>query len=227
MPFDQFTIEQLAGDLLPERDARPAHRHRLPPQHDAQRGRRHRPAGVSLPRHDRPRGHHRRDVARPHRCGCAQCHTHKYDPITHREYFQLMAFLNNADEPDLDLPAAGRRSAGKRTRRSPRSSLADCRRNGAKPARNTDASRCGRRSTQICRMARAERARAVRWTPLRPARRSRISRCSPCRPTIHVGERRYLKSDTYELHFRDVPRGRHRHAARSAARRRLPGTAPA
>ena len=36
--------------------------------------------------------------------GCAQCHTHKFDPITHREYFQIMAFLNNADEPDFDLP---------------------------------------------------------------------------------------------------------------------------
>ncbi|MCA8968461.1 MAG: PSD1 domain-containing protein, partial [Planctomycetes bacterium] len=31
---------------------------------------------------------------------CAQCHTHKFDPITHREYYGLMAFLNNADEPD-------------------------------------------------------------------------------------------------------------------------------
>jgi hypothetical protein len=36
--------------------------------------------------------------------GCAQCHTHKYDPITHREYYSLFAFLNNADEPEIDLP---------------------------------------------------------------------------------------------------------------------------
>ncbi len=32
--------------------------------------------------------------------GCAQCHTHKYDPITHPDYYGIMAFLNNADEPD-------------------------------------------------------------------------------------------------------------------------------
>jgi hypothetical protein len=32
--------------------------------------------------------------------GCAQCHTHKFDPITHAEYYQFMALLNNADEPD-------------------------------------------------------------------------------------------------------------------------------
>jgi hypothetical protein len=36
--------------------------------------------------------------------GCAQCHTHKFDPIAHREYYQLMAFLNNADEPVMDIP---------------------------------------------------------------------------------------------------------------------------
>lgn len=36
--------------------------------------------------------------------GCVQCHTHKYDPITHTEYYGLMAFLDNADEPELELP---------------------------------------------------------------------------------------------------------------------------
>ena len=36
--------------------------------------------------------------------GCAQCHTHKFDPIPHREYYRFMAFLNNADEPAMDIP---------------------------------------------------------------------------------------------------------------------------
>lgn len=35
--------------------------------------------------------------------GCAQCHTHKFDPIPHREYYQFFAFLNNADEPEIDV----------------------------------------------------------------------------------------------------------------------------
>jgi len=37
---------------------------------------------------------------------CAQCHTHKYDPIPHREYYQVMACMNNADEPVMDVPNA-------------------------------------------------------------------------------------------------------------------------
>src|SRR5262249_57172996 len=36
--------------------------------------------------------------------GCAQCHTHKFDPLTQREYYQFMAFLDNADEPEMDVP---------------------------------------------------------------------------------------------------------------------------
>src|SRR5262249_32612809 len=36
--------------------------------------------------------------------GCAQCHTHKYDPITQSEYYQFFAFLNNTEEPEISLP---------------------------------------------------------------------------------------------------------------------------
>ena len=35
---------------------------------------------------------------------CAQCHSHKFDPVTQKEYYQMMAFLNNADEPELEVP---------------------------------------------------------------------------------------------------------------------------
>jgi hypothetical protein len=35
---------------------------------------------------------------------CAQCHTHKFDPITHKEYYRFYAFLNGDDEPSIEVP---------------------------------------------------------------------------------------------------------------------------
>lgn len=106
MPFDQFTVEQLAGDMLPgaTRDqivATGFHRNTMLNEEggiDPLEFRFHAMTdrvgttgtawlGLTL--------------------GCAQCHTHKYDPIQHREYYGVMAFLNNADEPDFDLPEPG------------------------------------------------------------------------------------------------------------------------
>ena len=40
--------------------------------------------------------------------GCAQCHDHKYDPITQRDYYRLFAFFNTAEEWTIDAPLGGR-----------------------------------------------------------------------------------------------------------------------
>src|SRR3712207_8614866 len=47
---------------------------------------------------------------------CAQCHDHKYDPISQKEYYQLFAFLNNADEPTLTLATPEQERDRKSTR---------------------------------------------------------------------------------------------------------------
>jgi hypothetical protein len=103
MPFDQFTIEQLAGDMLPnatltQRIATGFHRNTMLNEE----------GGIDPLEF--------RFHAMTDRVGttgttwlgltvmCAQCHSHKYDPISQREYYELMAFLDNADEPELDLP---------------------------------------------------------------------------------------------------------------------------
>lgn len=103
MPFDQFSVEQLAGDLLPDasisqRVATGFHRNTMLNEE----------GGIDPLEF---RFHAMTDrVATTGTTwlgltvGCAQCHTHKYDPLTHREYYQMMAFLNNADEPSLSLP---------------------------------------------------------------------------------------------------------------------------
>ena len=103
MPFDRFTIEQLAGDLLPnatldQKIATGFHRNTMlneeggiDPQEFRFYAMTDRMAttgttwlGLTI--------------------GCAQCHTHKFDPITHKDYYRMMAFLNNADEPEIEVP---------------------------------------------------------------------------------------------------------------------------
>jgi hypothetical protein len=103
MPFDQFTIAQIAGDMLPnatpqQRIATGFHRNTMLNEE----------GGIDPLEF---RFHAMTDrVATTATTWlgltlmCAQCHTHKYDPITQREYYQFMAFLNNADEPVMDVP---------------------------------------------------------------------------------------------------------------------------
>lgn len=103
LPFDQFTIEQLAGDLLPNatRDQRVATgflRNSMLNQEGGIEPEQFRIEGMI----------DRMDAVGKAWLGltiaCAQCHNHKYDPISQREYYQLFAFLNNDDEPFLEVP---------------------------------------------------------------------------------------------------------------------------
>ena len=65
MPFDRFTVEQIAGDLLPDATLRPDHRHRLQPQPSRQRRRRHHSGGVRGRVRGRSRGNDVHRVAGP------------------------------------------------------------------------------------------------------------------------------------------------------------------
>jgi len=103
IPFDQFTVEQLAGDLLPnatadQKLATAFHRQTL----------------------TNTEGGTDQEQFRVEACfdrtettgaiwlgltvGCARCHTHKYDAITQREYYQMFGFFNNGDETNLQVP---------------------------------------------------------------------------------------------------------------------------
>ncbi len=103
MPFDQFTVEQLAGDLLAGADAMQRlatafHRQTL----------------------TNTEGGTDKEQFRVEACfdrtettgtvwlgltiGCARCHAHKYDAISQREYYQLYAVFNNGDEENTVVP---------------------------------------------------------------------------------------------------------------------------
>lgn len=240
MPFDRFTIEQLAGDMLPD------------------------------PRTDQliATGFHRntmlndeggidplefRYLAMVDRVattgtawlgltlGCAQCHTHKYDPIPHREYFEFMAFLDNADEPDLFLPdpaaterhrADSERAKAMLTRLWERFPLPgefvragvpnsieeivrpDCERRAAADAGFSD-------------WLRRERARASAWIPIGP----RAATSSTVHLTVEsdhsvsaAGD--ITKSDVYRLKFKLPVRGVTALRLEALPDARLPGGGP-
>ena len=108
MPFDRFTIEQMAGDLLPNRTTE---------QHVATGFHRNTPTnteGGSDPEEWRVEQVVNRvntvgTVWLGLTVGCAQCHDHKYDPITQKQYYELFAFFNDAEEVDIDAPLSGER----------------------------------------------------------------------------------------------------------------------
>lgn len=98
MPFDRFTIEQLAGDLLPN----PTLQQRIAT--GFQRNTRfNEEAGVDpeefVVRYTVDRTNTVGKVWLGLTLGCAECHNHKYDPITHKEYYQLYAFFTGIKEP--------------------------------------------------------------------------------------------------------------------------------
>jgi hypothetical protein len=101
MPYDQFTIEQIAGDMLPgategQKIATGFHRNTMLNEE----------GGV-----DREEQRWLTIVDRVATTGsvwmgttlaCAQCHDHKYDPFSQEEYYRFFAFFDNSDEPTLE-----------------------------------------------------------------------------------------------------------------------------
>ena len=103
MPFDRFGVEQLAGDLLPnatplQRLATAFHRQTLTNTKGGTDNEQWRIEACF----DRVETTGAVWLGRT--VGCARCHTHKYDAISQREYYQLFAFANNGDEETALVP---------------------------------------------------------------------------------------------------------------------------
>jgi hypothetical protein len=103
LPFDQFTREQLAGDLLPnptldQRVATGFLRNSMMNQE----------GGIEPEQFRIDAMIDRMDAVGRAWLGltiaCCQCHNHKFDPISQKEYYQLFSFLNNDDEPAIEVP---------------------------------------------------------------------------------------------------------------------------
>ncbi|QDV44818.1 Planctomycete cytochrome C [Stieleria neptunia] len=105
MPYDQFTVRQLAGDLLPDRTledllATACHRTTQTNEEGGTDDETFRTEAVM------DRVNTTWQAWQGVSFGCVQCHSHPYDPIEHKEYYQFLAFFNNTADSDLgnDLP---------------------------------------------------------------------------------------------------------------------------
>jgi mono/diheme cytochrome c family protein len=109
LPFDRFTIEQIAGDLLPgatpeQRIATGFHRNSMVNTEGGTDDEEFRVAAVV------DRVNTTMEVWMGTTIHCAQCHNHKYDPFTQAEFYRLFAFFNSTEdrgrsnEPILPLP---------------------------------------------------------------------------------------------------------------------------
>ena len=214
MPFDQFTIEQIAGDMLPnatveQRIATGFHRNTMLNEEggiDPLEFRFHaltdRVAttatiwlGLTL--------------------GCAQCHTHKFDPIPHREYYQFLAFLNNADEPEMDVPRPDIAARRAEMEKQIAARLADLpNRFPLDPKAKAD----DKRSVEVRRREHLERsfnkwlreeaAKAVHWTALRPVEaKSSLPLLTVLDDNSVLASGDQNKRDVYDLKFRTNLKG--------------------
>lgn len=100
LPFDQFTIEQLAGDLLPN----PTLEQRIATGFN--RNHRGNGEGGIIPEeyaveYVADRVETTATVWMGLTIGCARCHDHKYDPIRQKEFYQVFAFFNSIPEKGL------------------------------------------------------------------------------------------------------------------------------
>ena len=109
LSFDQFTVEQIAGDLLPnatqdQRIATGFHRNSILNTEGGVDEEEYRVAAVV------DRVNTTMQIWMGTTFACAQCHDHKYDPFPQKEYFQLFAFFNNTADggrkpaPEVTLP---------------------------------------------------------------------------------------------------------------------------
>ena len=99
MPFDEFTIKQIAGDLLPnatldDRVATAFHRNTLTNNEGGTIDEEFRTVAVI------DRVNTTLSTWMGTTMACAQCHDHKYDPLSQKEYFQVYAILNNTGDAD-------------------------------------------------------------------------------------------------------------------------------
>jgi hypothetical protein len=102
MPYDQFLIEQIAGDLLPD-----ATQDQIVATGFLRNSMINEEGGIDPEQFRMEAMFDRMDAIGKGMLGltiqCAQCHSHKYDPLSHTDYYRMFAFLNNCHEAQVTV----------------------------------------------------------------------------------------------------------------------------
>jgi hypothetical protein len=100
LPYNEFIVDQIGGDLLPHPT-----QNQMVATGFLRNSMINEEGGVDPEQFRMEAMYDRMDAVGKGILGltiqCAQCHTHKYDPLTHTEYYQMFAFLNNCDEAQI------------------------------------------------------------------------------------------------------------------------------
>ncbi len=201
MPFDEFTIKQIAGDMLPgatvaDRVATGFHRNTMlneeggiDPLEFRYYAMVDRVATTGV-------------VWLGLTVGCAQCHTHKFDPLPQRDYYRLMAFLNNADEIEIAVPKRDLQAERKTLERQIAALEAQL------PERFPPGGAAGRANFEkkFADWDQSESSRAIQWHSLHPAStKTNLPHLSvlPDNSILSSGDQ--TKSDRYEIAFDQLP----------------------
>jgi hypothetical protein len=204
MPFDQFTIEQIAGDMLPgatlnQRIATGFHRNTMLNEE----------GGIDPLEYRFYNMVDRTNVTGTVwlglTVGCAQCHTHKFDPLPHRDYYRLMAFQDNTEEPEVEVPTESLLAARKKVEQQVaerQSQLASKfpAANGLSPEVNL--------TKRLAEWTGQQEAKAVHWQVVRPAKATSNLPLL----TIEADNAIFVsgdqsKRDVYTLEFKGLPAG--------------------
>src|SRR3954447_4030649 len=114
LPYDDFVVDQIAGDLLPNPT-----QDQLVATGFLRNSMVNEEGGIDPEQFRMEAMYDRMDAIGKGILGltiqCAQCHTHKYDPLTHAEYYQMFTFLNNCHEAQISVYTAEQREEWKKT----------------------------------------------------------------------------------------------------------------
>jgi hypothetical protein len=151
---------------------------------------------------------------------CAQCHTHKYDPVLHTDYFSVMALLNNADEPTYHIPTPDLEA--RQADHARRLRVAEETLEGKFPGGPAAVEK------RFGEWLDAQSPRASRWKILRPAKiKTTLPHLDVQPDGFILGGGDITKSDVYDLAFDRAVKGAVAIRLEVASHPRCPTTGPA